>query len=429
MKSRSYTVWSALAILAALTAAACEKASPTRPTDVNTASAEAASVTDARTGATIIAAKPAAPAANAQIPWAQQPITLTVTNGVTTGSAALSYTFEVAGDAGFARKDYSRENVPAGGGTTSLTIDKLGGARSYYWRVQANLPSGPGPYSAVRTFTVGPEVVLGTPTLASPVNNASAFAPLQLAIVNIARTGPAGPIVYKVDVSTNDSFGNIIFSTEVPEQTGGSTTTVTAAINGLTDGTTYFWRAQATDSVNSITTPYSAAAAFKAQSFNINTAKFWDNPPDVAVWEETAKITYVEFTGFSMRVDFDRRTGPGKWEQHIPPGWAGPLQYTLGMCRFVENGWHCSAVVQFWDGRSLDDTSPPSRFWREWWYDGARWGPLATHPPVEGEIVGIFVGSGDLRFRGYTRATCPNVCERSNVQMVPYTEGYALYQF
>jgi hypothetical protein len=43
--------------------------------------------------------------------------------------------------------------------------------------------------------------------------------------------------------------------------------------------------------------------------------------------------------------------------------------------------------------------------------------------------VGFFVGSVDLRFRGYTRATCPNVCERSNVQMVPYTEGYALYQF
>src|SRR5438876_5662985 len=42
------------------------------------------------------------------------------------------------------------------------------------------------------------------------------------------------------------------------------------------------------------------------------------------------------------------------------------LQYTLGICRNIAGEWHCSAVVQFWNGRSLDDTAPASRFWREW---------------------------------------------------------------
>jgi hypothetical protein len=99
------------------------------------------------------------------------------------------------------------------------------------------------------------------------------------------------------------------------------------------------------------------------------------------------------------------------------------------MCRFVAGGWNCSGVVEFWYGRSLDDSAPPSRFWREWWYDGARWGPLATNPPQEGDMVGVFVGAGDLRGRKWTLADCPQICERSNVAFVPFTTGYAYYGF
>ena len=416
-----------VAALCAL-ALACEKTSPTRPTGGDTASVGAESATDAKTGATIVAARPVTPANSAAIPYAQQPITLTVTNGVSTGSSPLTYTFEVSSDSGFARLDYSKASVPAGSGTTSLAIDKLPGAKTYFWRVQANASSGTGPYSAVRSFAVGPEVVLGTPVLASPTNGATAFSPLALVINNISRTGPAGAIVYTVEVSGSSSFSPNLFTADAPEQPGAQTT-VSAPISNLADGATFFWRVKATDSTNKITTPYSGVASFVAQSFNLNTARFWDNPPDAAVWPETAKITSIEFTGQAMRVDFDRRTGPGRWPDQVPPGFQGPLQYTLGLCRYVSGSWACSAVVQFWYDRSLDDTAPPSRFWREWWYDSARWGPLATNPPQEGEMVGVFVGSGDLRGRFWTRASCPGVCERSNVVMVPFTFGNASYRY
>ena len=107
----------------------------------------------------------------------------------------------------------------------------------------------------------------------------------------------------------------------------------------------------------------------------------------------------------------------------VPPGFAGPLQYTLGMCRNIDSKWHCSAVIQFWEGRGLDETDAPSNFWRNWWYDSARWGPLGSNPPVEGELVGVFVGAGDMRGRTWTRATCPGICERSNIQFVPFIMG------
>jgi hypothetical protein len=427
MINRSTTFLGALLLLAVTVG--CEKASPARPSSTDTASAAPESVTDARSGATIIAARPAAPENGASIAFGQQPIALSVSNAVTTGTTALTYTFEVAGDTAFARKVYTKESVAGGAnGTTSQTVDRLAGSQTYYWRVQANSGSGAGPFSAVQTFTIGPEVILGTPNLTSPINGAPGFSPLSLSVNNISRSGPAGPIVYQVDVAANDAFSSIIFTGEAAEQSGPNTT-VTAVVSGLVPGATYFWRARATDRGNNITTPYSSTASFVAQSFNIRAAKFWDNPADTGSWPVAAKITSIEFTGFSMRVDFDRRDGPNRWPDVVPPGWVGGLQYTLGICRNISGDWHCSAVVQFWHGRTLDDTAPASRFWREWWYDSARWGPLASVRPVEGETMGVFVASGDLRQRFFSQASCPRVCEISNVAMVPFTTGYAKYEY
>jgi hypothetical protein len=422
----------ALVLGAALVTTACQKASPTRPTDIGEASATAESVTDARTGATIIAGRPLAPANGAQLRWSDQPFTLQVRNGVTTGSSAITYTFQVASDAAFTRIVVTRDVGQGASGTTSAQVTGLGGPQTYFWRAQANIQAGPGPYSAVWQFTVGPRVVLGTPTLASPTGGQRAGSPLALTIANISREGPVDAIRYEVQVANDSGFSNVLFnnSGNPAQETPGSTTTVTAAVNGLVDGTTYFWRARAVDAANSVTTPYSATASFVAESFNLANAKFWDNPPDTGTWPIGARITSIEFVpNVAMRVDFDRRDGPNRWPDVIPPGFQGPLQYTLGMCRNINGQWHCSAVVQFWYGRDLNSTAPASRFWREWWYDAARWGPLADVRPNEGNTVGVFVASGDLRMRFHTRATCPRVCEISNVVMVPFTEGYALYTY
>jgi hypothetical protein len=416
-------------ILAALVAVGCEKSSPLRPTVDDTASAAPASVTDAATGVTIAAARPVSPVNDAQFAFLQQPVTLTVANGLTTGASPLSYTFEVSTDAAFSKKDFTRANVAQGSGpNTTLTIDRLAGALKYYWRVQVSTGGVAGPYSAVRSFNVGPEIVLGTPSLVSPVNGATTASPLSLVIQNIARSGPAGTITYRVEVSASSTFGALLFTTDAVEQRG-TQTTVTAPVSGLSGTVTYFWRARATDAANGIVTAYSVPGSFTIRTFNFAAAKMWDNPSDTGTWPIGAKITLVEFTGSSMRVDFDRREGADRWPDVVPPGFSGALQYTLGMCRQIAGEWHCSAVVQFWYGRSLDDTAPPSRFWREWWYDGARWGPLASNPPVEGEIVGVFVAAGDLRQRQFSQATCPRVCEVSNVALVPFTEGYARYEY
>src|SRR3954467_693278 len=99
MKQKSLLIWSALALLVATTA--CTKASPTRPSD-GSASGQTASVTDAVTGVTLTTPSLVTPTVNQLFKNVEQPITLTIKNAVTSGTTALTYTFEVATDVAFA---------------------------------------------------------------------------------------------------------------------------------------------------------------------------------------------------------------------------------------------------------------------------------------------------------------------------------------
>src|SRR3954468_12054350 len=160
MKQKSLCLWSALALLVATTA--CTKASPTRPSD-GTASGQTASVTDAVTGVTLTSPALVTPTVNQQFKNVEQPLTLTVRNAVTSGTTPLTYSFEVATDAAFASKVYTKDGVAAGNGTTALKIDKLAANKSYFWRARAVSGSLAGPYTEGRGFGIGPEVILAQP--------------------------------------------------------------------------------------------------------------------------------------------------------------------------------------------------------------------------------------------------------------------------
>src|SRR6478736_4224497 len=106
MKLKPFGIWSALALLAVTTA--CTKASPTRPSD-GTASGATTSVTDAVTGVTLTSPSLVTPTVNQQFKNVEQPVTLTIKNAVTSGTTVLTYSFEVASDAAFGTKVYSKD--------------------------------------------------------------------------------------------------------------------------------------------------------------------------------------------------------------------------------------------------------------------------------------------------------------------------------
>jgi len=138
-----------------------------------------------------------------------------------------------------------------------------------------------------------------------------------------------------------------------------------------------------------------------------------DNPDDFASWPQTANITSIQFGDYIL-VDFDQRCC---WPE---AGFgAGGIQYTLGMCFNLNGQWYCSAAIQFWTGRPLEAGGFPSDIARNWYYD-ARWGPMKGHQPADGELIGVFVGQGNLRDRGNSYK------ERSNVVLIPFGSSYFL---
>jgi hypothetical protein len=427
MKLKSLGICSALTL--ALAAAACEKSSPATPSDVD-ATAQPARVTDATTGISLTAPVPVTPTNNQQFRNAEQPVTLVVRNAVTTGATALTYSFEVASDANFANRVFSRDNVAeGGGGQTSLRIDRIAADRSYFWRVHANSGTQAGPNSVTRSFAIGPEVILQAPVLVSPENNGSASGNPTFTVNNVARTGPAGQVFYRFEVSTSSSFSPLALAQTVAETPGGRTS-FTDEVPPNTPAGTYFWRVQASDPSNGVTSPLSSTFQFSYQPFDMRNAVMLNSPKEMGFWPETSRITSVNFTVEAFEVDFTKRDGPGRWPDFTPPGWDGSLMYTLGMCvNPAGNQWYCSAVVQFWHGRSMGDSTPPSYVGRNWFYDG-RWSPIVGYQPSNGEIVGLFAAAGNQRDQTYGFGQCPAVCERTNVALVPWhNDDHALYTF
>lgn len=400
-----------------------------------------ASVAGPIPGVNITAPTPVQPNPNAQLAVDQQPVTLMVDNATTTGVRPLTYTFEVATDADFTNKVFSRGDVAPGEGRTSLKLpDPLATGRAYYWRARAQDGANTGPYSGGRSFSVFTPIVIQAPVLASPVSNVrtdNQHPTFQW--TNAPRSGPVGAITYILELSKNDSFTDMAAIWQIAELPNQTSFT---APGDLGASTQYFWHVRGADP--STIGPWSATAAFQTpappapppppppsggggggggstgpapnDAIDLHTATILNSPADLANWPATAKITLLDIRPNGIHVEFTKQTGRGRWPDVTPPGWDGPLQFTLGMVLTISGRVYASAPIQFWYGRD-EGGGPPSQYALNWFYDPARWAPMTYHQPAVGEMIGFFVGAGDLR--NHTDSSGSPVRERSNVVMVP----------
>jgi hypothetical protein len=362
------------------------------------------------------------PADQTTYKYKDQPITLTTANGVSTGSGPVTYVFEVAPDSAFSTKAYTSAKVPPGAnGQTSNTLDKTleggsgGVAKTYYWRVQVFDGDEAGPYSPVQKFGVMPPATISIPVLASPSNGATTGAIPHFVVNNSTATGTVGAIAYNYQISRNTAFTDKVESGFATQQSGSQTGW--DGKNVLDAGVTYYWRVWASDSAGN-QSDFSATNSFKVQIFDPTAAIFWDNP-HIGRWSETAAITRIDFSQGYVVVDFDRRQGGGKWPS-VPfgDGKGGTIQYCLGMCFFIEGKWHCSAAIQFWDGRELEAGGRADEIGINWYYDG-RWGSMAGHQPAQGELVAIFAANGNVR-----DSMSWGIEQRTNFVLIPYGTNY-----
>jgi hypothetical protein len=118
---------------------------------------------------------------------------------------------------------------------TSAAISNLANSTTYYWRAGAKDPTGVSGWSAPDSFTT--IVALpGTPTLAYPKND-SLNAPTSL---TLSWNSSSNAATYAVQVSTVSGFGSTVTA-----QFGLIGTS--AAISGLANSATYYWRTGAKD--------------------------------------------------------------------------------------------------------------------------------------------------------------------------------------
>ena len=259
-----------------LFAAACSATGPSSPTspqgtaapsgDQSTMAAAAAAAEAEAAGrigleatGSIVAPRPISPATNLIIRFQDQPVTLIVSNAVVTKGGDTTYTFEVATDLGFANKVQVIENVTQGSGSTSVRLGALAPSRDYYWHARAQGAGTTGVFGVPFKFTMGAAIVVNSPVPIAPLNGATTVPRPALRVANAVRTGPAGPITYRFEVSTTPTFTSTLLVNTVAEGVNETGWIVPA---DLPTGVALYWRAMAMDAANGITSTPSATQNF-----------------------------------------------------------------------------------------------------------------------------------------------------------------------
>jgi hypothetical protein len=343
----------------------------------------------------------------------------------------LSYVFEIATDSNFATKVFTKDNVtPGGDGRTSLKLpDALATDKTYYWRSLAQDGANTGSYTPASNFAVFTPIVINAPVPTSPAANATvdSIRP-KFTFTNATRSGPVGALVYQLQIGADAAFTNQIALWNVAEQ---SAQTTTQSPVDLKYQSVYYWRVIAWASASAVG-PWSPTLGFATpdqpvvappppgpvgpvgpDAFNLAAASVHSSPAGVAGWPVTTTITSLSVRPDGVSLEFSKKDGPGRWPDVVPPGWTGPLQYTLWIAMNIGGSWHTCGPIEFWHGLAANggDITVNNQIAVNWTY---YCGPMARQP-APGEMVGFFVTAGDQRLKDAFI-----VHERSNIVVIPF---------
>ncbi len=379
------------------------------------------------------------PSTGAKIPVDKQPITLTVVNASTNGVRPLSYVFDVATDADFTNKVFSRDGVAPGDGRTSLRLpDSLATGRSYYWRARAQDGANTGPFTRadqLQRFHADRHPRPG-PRLAA--SERGGRQPPADVCRDQRRRGldQSGRSAIKSRSATTTTFGNShrgLDGGRAAEPDVAASRRSTSRLRSV-----YFWHARAFDPTT--TGPWSPAhcrsrrrpeagaggggpapvvsGPAPGDAINLNLASVYNSPSDIASWPATCDdhvADDVEFAPASHSISRHREQLAGCHPAGIQRAAAVHGLGGRERQRIVEHiGIHPDvARPRAARARRSSPTSPIN-----WAYD-ARWGPMAHYQPHAGEQMGFFLSAGNAR----GESGVSSVKERTNVVLVSLPAG------
>ena len=369
--------------------------------------------------ASIVAQAGVSPASGATIRYIDQPVTLTVNNAVVTGTSAPTYTFEVSTDSAFNTKVQTKSGVVAGTTQTSVKLDQLAGSSDYYWHAKAVAGGTDGAWGPAYKFSVGAPIVINAPSPVSPVSNAGTNALPTFTMTNAQRSGPAGAITYRIEVSTSPAFSPIVLAATVNEGIGS--TSYTAATE-LPAETNLYWRVTALDSVNGISSPVSSTGTFQT-SLSIDLTKaVYLNSPNISGWKRTGFLVSVEQDG-------NEATGGQMCTRFTDPGWPDSLWPYGGPgddpnFGVFANQWYFAKINGVWYGgagewiyRTAPSVCKAGQGTTTIGPDSGFGNPFASWVPRVGEMVGYAITS--VARAGSVKRT---VDERTQIVVQPWRD-------
>jgi len=159
-----------------------------------------------------------------------QPISPTLSWNAVSG--ATSYGVQVSTDVFFG----SLVSSQTGLGSTSASLSSLAPNTTYFWRASASDAGGSSNWGATWSFTTG--VLASVPVLSSPTNGALN----QPITISLAWGTSTNALSYGIRVSTGSDFATTVSSQ-------ASLTSSGSMVNGLINGMTYYWQANAVASL------------------------------------------------------------------------------------------------------------------------------------------------------------------------------------
>lgn len=404
--------------LVALFATACETAKSSNPLSP--------AVAGPIPGVDITTPKLLEPQGGSKIAVDKQPITLLIENASSNGVRPLNYAFEVATDANFSNKVFSRDNItPGDGGRTSLRLpDPLQTGRTYYWRSRAQDGANASAYAAASSFDVFTPIVIEAPGLLSPAENStvSSLRP-RFTIANAPRSGPVGNLTYLIEVADSDAFTNKMATWTVGEQPNQTNLDMPS---DLAYSKVYYWHVRAFDPTT--VGPFSRVFAFATPpqpvvvapppsgpsgpapaGFGLGSVTIVGGSPDVRSWPVTSTITSITFSPGTFHIDHTKR---GQW-----PGVdiGGALQdSTIWMFENINGRWYGTGAERLRPGQTDKGLTRASDIATGWFYN-AFWAPMTGYVPQVGETVGFMITAGSTR----ADSNAP-VKERSGIVLIPF---------
>jgi hypothetical protein len=153
-------------------------------------------------------------------------------------------------------------------------------------------------------------------------------------------------------------------------------------------------------------------------AIDLSTAVVHSSPADIAAWPITTQIERLTMRpGQDHGLSFQFAANQ-TWPDYTPPGWDGPIQYTVWAGVEIAGRWHLAGFIQMW--RTRPSTGAPILAqWRDWAYDENRWGPMVRHRPQANEKMLFLLSAGNAR-RGSAgpEGNVTSVRERSNAVLV-----------